>query len=352
MYIDDNQLAQMIQLVDTSDLETVLGRGFEGGVSFATLFQQVVTGQLDLTFRNLLNTVGQLFFAELLAHVSLMQQLVLIAVVAALLKVLSDSFQTKSVAEMGFYVCYLALVGLIFTSFRYALGITTDMVSQVSQFVQVSIPVVVSLVFMTGQVAGGTAYHSLFLFGIWAMNTWLMPVLLTFISFLVTVQVINYLTESELLKHLTGLLATVVKKGTKGFAALFLFVLGLQRISAPLLDNLTTRGVRLTVNAVPVVGGALSGAVDSIFYLAQTGKNGVIVAVVVGLIYLGMVPLIKLFIMMFLYKMVAVVVEPVADKRIVKCLDTVGNCLGLLLGASSVTLLMFAFALVLLVSFT
>ena len=359
MYLDD--ATRLRQLVDVSAIDqaltTTLGSGFSAGangnsVSFGALFTQVVTGQLDVTFSGLLGAVGQLFFSELLVHVGLMQQLVFIAVLAALLKVLSDSFETKSVSEMGFYVCYLALVAIIFTSFRYALGVTSGMVSQVTHFVQVSIPVVVSLVLMTGQAAGGMAYNSLFLFGIWAINTWLMPLLLTFITFLVTVQVVNYLSENELLKNMASLLESALKRGTKAFAALFLFILGLQRISAPILDNLATRGVRLTVNAVPVVGGALSGAVDSIFYLAQAGKNGVIVAVVIGLIYIGMVPLLKLFIMTFLYKVVAAVIEPIADKRIVKCLDTVGNCMGLLLGAASVVMLMFSFALVLLVSFT
>lgn len=354
MYIDSIDTSSITDIVDISSIniafETSLGYGINvSRPSFNDIFYRAITGQLNIG--SIFGGLAHIVFAELVGHIGLMQQLIFVAVLAALLKVLTDSFATKSVGEMGFYVCYVALVTIIFTSFRFALATSTSMIDSVTNFVQISIPVVISMVLMSGQAAGGLAYNSMFLFGIWAVNSLLMPLLLTFISFLTTIQVVNYLTENEILKNLSGLLGNFIKKGTKSFATLFLFILGLQRISAPILNNLAVRGVRLTVNAVPVVGGALSGAVNSIFYLAQAGKNGVIVAIVIALIYIGMIPMIKLFIMMFLYKVIAAIIQPIADKRIVKCLDTVGNCIGMLLGASTIVMMMFSLALVLLVSF-
>ena len=354
MYIE-NIDASISSLVDTTSIsqafDSSIGQGF--GIyrpSFNDLFQRAITGELDLSFGGIFRNIFQIIFAELISHIGLMQQVIFVAIIAALLKVLTDSFATKSVGEMGFYVCYIALITIIFTSFRVALVTTTNMINAVADFVLISIPVVISMVFMSGQATGAVAYNGMFLFGIWAVKTLLMPVLLTFISFLTTIHVVNYLTENEILKNLSKMLGDFVKKGIKWFAALFLFILGLQRISTPILNNLAVRGVRLTINAVPVVGGALAGAVDSIFYLAQAGKNGVIIAIVIALIYIGMVPMIKLFTMMFTYKIVAAIIQPIADKRIIKCLDTVGSCIGLLLSVSGIVVMMFSLALVLLVS--
>jgi len=293
----------------------------------------------------------RLLFAELFANVALMQQLIFVSVLAAVLKILTESFKSKSVGELGFYVCYLLLIIIIFSSFRLAILVTGDMIQNISHFVRVSIPVVISLVLMSGNMTGAYVFHTLFLFAIDIINTLIRTFLMPLIIFMATVQIVNFLTENEILSKLSESVQKIIIWGLKTLAGGFIAVLALQRISTPILNNLAIRTARLTINVVPVVGDMLSGAVDSVLYLAQATKNGVIVAVIISVVYIGILPVVKLTALIFIYKFVAAIVQPICDKRIVKCLDTIGGYVGILLGICVMVIVMFTIALMLLVTF-
>lgn len=341
-----------LSIIDTTEIDTVLGNALTiSRPSFGELVQQAVAGQLDLSLGGIITGVLRHIFYEVMVHIDLMQQLIFVAVLAALLKILTESFDTKSAGELGFYVCYITLVIIIFSSFRLAMVIATDMVQNVTNFIQASIPVVISLVLMSGNVTGAYAYNGLLLFAINIINHVVLTLAMPLIAFVATIQVVNYLTENEILKNMSDLIHKIVSWGAKSLAIGFISLLALQRVSAPILNNLAIRGARLTINAVPVVGGVLSGAVDSVMYLAAATKSGVIVAVVITLVYLCLIPVAKLTALMFIYKFVAAIVQPICDKRIVKCINTIGTYSGLLLGLSVMITLMFAIGMMMLVSF-
>jgi len=118
------------------------------------------------------------------------------------------------------------------------------------------------------------------------------------------------------------------------------------------LNNLAIRGVRNAAGAVPIVSGALSGGIDSVIYLATGTKSAAIIATIIVLVIVCAVPIIKLFVMSFIYKFVAAIIQPICDKRIVKCLNVIGDFTGILLAISATVVLMFAAGLFLIVSFT
>lgn len=341
-----------LSIIDTTEIDTVLGHALTfDRPTFGQLVQRAVTGQLDLSPSGIITGTLRHVFAEILAHIDLMQQLIFIAVLAALLKILTESFQTKSAGELGFYVCYITLVIIIFSSFRLALIIASDMIQNVTELIRVSIPVVISLVLMSGNIAGAYAYNGLLLFAINIINTLIIAIVMPLISFVATIQVVNYLTENEILKNMSDLIHKITSWGTKSLAIGFISLLALQRISAPIINNLAIRGARVTINAVPVVGGVLSGAVDSVLYFASATKSGVIVAVIISIVYLCIIPVAKLISLMFIYKFVAAIIQPICDKRIVKCINTIGNYCSLLLGIAVMVTVMFSVGLIMLVTF-
>ena len=340
-----------LELIDTSQIDAFLGQAITTPrPSFGQLVTQAVTGQLDLSPMGILTGAIRNIFYEVITHIGLMQQLIFVAILAALLKILTDSFDTKSAGELGFYVCYITLVTIMFSSFRLAMTIATDMINSVTQLVQLSVPVLISLVLMSGNVTGAYVYNGLLLGGINIINVVIIAVVMPLIAFVATIQVVNYLTESELLQNMSDLVHKIVNWGTKTLAVGFISILAVQRVSAPIMNNLAVRGMRATVGAVPVVGGVLSGAVDSVLYFAGATKSGVIIAIVLTIVYICLVPLAKLTAIMFIYKFVAAIVQPICDKRIVKCMNVVGKYTALLLGVSVMVAVMFSVALIMLVS--
>lgn len=341
-----------LDIVDTTQIDTLLGTlETPQSIGFGDLVIRAITGQLDLSPQGILTSIVRYVFSEIFLHIGLMQQLIFVAILAALLKILTDSFNTKSSGELGFYICYIALVTIMFSSFRIAIVIATDMIQSVTQFVQVSVPVVISLVLMSGNVTGAYVYNSLLIFAINIINTVVVYIVMPLIAFVTTIQVINYITENEILSNMSGLVNKAVSLGTKSLAVGFISILALQRVSAPIINNLAIRGTRSAIGATPIVGGVLTGAMDTVLYFASATKSGVIVAVIIVIFYLCVIPIAKLTALMFIYKFVAAIIQPICDKRIVKCINTVGNFNALLLAVSVMIAVMFSVALIMLVSF-
>lgn len=345
-------IEQQLDILDFDDVQIILGSTDTlNNMSFSDLVYRAITGQLDFSLNSIFIGGLRLIFAEVHVNINLMKQLIFISILSALLKNLTENFENKSVGELGFFVCYMLLVVVIFSSFRIAVAIAENMIMTVTQVVQAAIPAIMGLVIMSGNVTGAYVFNSLFIFAINIINIVIRDLLTPLIVFIATIQVINYLTENEILGNLSDLMKKIISWGLKSLAILFISILTIQRISAPILNNLAIRTARLTLNVVPVVGDVLTGAIDSVLHMAQATKSGVIVAVLLTVIYICIIPTIKIVALIFIYKFTAAIIQPISDKRIVKCIDTIGSYTVLLLGVMVMVVVMFTLAMLLMLSF-
>ena len=335
-------------MIDTNDIDNFLRAN---NSNFGDIFNRIMAGELSLSPSSILNEIFRIIVSELSLHIGLMQQIIFICVLSAILKVLTESFKSKNIGELGFYACYLSLIVIIFASFNVALDVASSMIESITTIIRLAIPIIVSLVVMTGNVAAAYAYNSLFLFAINIINFTILNFLKPILIFAVILSVVNHLTEHEILKNFSELIKKGLKWSIKSVAGIFLALMAIQRTAAPILNNIAIRGARNAAGAVPVVGGALSGGIDSVIYLAAGAKSAAIVATIIVLVTVCAVPIIKLFVMGFIYKFVSAIIQPICDKRIVKCLNVVGDYTGLLLAISATVVLMFAAGLFLIVSF-
>ncbi|MCL2357163.1 MAG: stage III sporulation protein AE, partial [Defluviitaleaceae bacterium] len=137
----------------------------------------------------------------------------------------------------------------------------------------------------------------------------------------------------------------------RGILATFAFLLTIQRISAPIISNAAIRTSRSMAGAVPVVGDAFTAAVDTVVYFSQAARSGVLVALVLVLCFVVASPLVKIFTMSLIYRGVAAFLSPVADKRLITLLDSIGKHMGMLFNAAALVGVTCIYAVVILLSF-
>ena len=88
--------------------------------------------------------------------------------------------------------------------------------------------------------------------------------------------------------------------------------------------------------------GNLSGSVtDLVLGSAMLIKNGIGAAALTVLIFLCLIPLVKLGVIMAAYYLLAAVLQPVSDERITECLTGMGNGVRLLWKAVFTVLVLF-----------
>ena len=136
----------------------------------------------------------------------------------------------------------------------------------------------------------------------------------------------------------------------KSMSIIFMAIVSLQRIGTPEVSRIVGKTTKAVVGSVPVVGDAMTGAVEVAAMLAGTVKNGLAVVAVIFIVLISLIPIIKLVAMSFIYKVAAAIIQPISDTRIVKCLNSAGNFIFLLLGALFMVEVMFIFSVIILLS--
>ncbi|MCL2387338.1 MAG: stage III sporulation protein AE [Defluviitaleaceae bacterium] len=323
-----------------------------GMPSFADLVRDAITGQLDLSLHGLISAFGEAIFSEFIANGALIRQLIIIAILGALMSCLTEAFKHKSAGETGFYVTYLMAVLLAISSFVLSVEILTSLVALVDAIMYASIPLMIGLMAMSGNVVGAAGFHPIMFFALqlvsWFISGIFIPLVLASAALDIAGQIAP---DGHKLENLAELLRKIASWSLKGILAAFAFILTLQRISAPIINNAALRTSRNVVGAVPVVGNAFTAAVDTVVIFSQAARSGVLVALVLVLCFVLASPLLQMLTMSLIYRGTSAFLQPVADKRIVSLMNGIGKHMAMLFNAAALIGVMCIYAVVILLSF-
>jgi len=349
----DLMLDKQLEMMDFGEVDAVIrGSSYGGvrGVDFPTLVGQAVRGEVDLSPQGIGMSVLQSLFGEASALLSMMRHMILIAVLGAVFRELSASFQRKAVSELGFYAHYLVILSILLSSFSMCVGLVQALSGELCAFMMAAQPLLVGVVSIGGQPAAAFAFAPVLLAATNTVAFVVQEAIVPVITLAAALQVVNYLSERPMLEKLSGLLRDGIRWALRGMAVLFVSVLSIQRMSAPAVQTAAAKTAKLAVNMVPVVGTALTDTVDSVMAWAGVARSGVMVAAVVVLALMCAAPLLEMAAFVLIYKLTASLIQPVADARVVKVIDATGAFAGLLLGASALVAVMFIFMVMIVLS--
>ena len=321
-------------------LDTVInGTGYQQE-NFSDLTKKVITGEFD--FLSLPMKSYEIFMDNLSQSFVAVKKLFLLVIMSGVLKILVDSFQLKDF--VSFYISFLLVAMNIFVGFKECVGIAQQLLQDLLQIVQAALPFVISLVAVGGHISAGKIFSpTLFLVSnlIIIIINFFVPAITMFAS----IQIINNMTGRNLLTNFAQLIKNLVGWALKIISMSFMGILSLQRISFPLLENAVVKTAKFAVNSVPLVGEIFSGAVGSVISWACVVKNGASVALLIVILFLCMVPVVKLGVWVLLYKIFAALVQPITDDRIIKSLEAASDACILLLSCCFSAIVIFIFAM-------
>lgn len=341
---------QAAEAFDFSDIDAQAAEIFDGEetLTFSSLFSSIISGEEDFSFHTIVSGGTQIFFQEIGDILSLSGKILLISVFGSLLTLPGSSFGRKSTAEIGFFVCYLTAAVLIFTSFQKDVALAEQTVARMKNTVLAMTPVFIAMTSSSGEIARASASGSVIgAFAVFFSNfvQWfLLPAVTTAAS----LSVLNRMTEKNILSNLTEIITFFVRGSLKAAAAIFMGILSLQRIGVSGLDAVTAKAAKTVVGAVPVIGDAMTGAAETALAVTGLIRNSAAAAAAVLLIAGAMVPVMKLAVAGFIYKLSAAFLQPISESRISSCLADMGNFVFLLVSIIFAAELVFIFAVLIL----
>jgi stage III sporulation protein AE len=342
--IDQSLLDSQMELIDFSALEEAIGQSSGGeDISIQDLTMKAIAGELDLSPAGILQVIADQFAGEFVSLVSMLRNMILLAMFGALLNNLSLSLKQKEVSELGFYICYIAMILLLMASFQICISVMQTLINDLCMIMQSAIPMMVTLAAMSGNVTSAFAFHPVTIVMINLLSGLIRDYVVPVVIFAATLQMINFISEKDVLQRLASLIKSSVSWFLKLIASVFIAILMIQGVSAPIMNNVITRSAKATINIVPVVGQALTSAVDTVIFWSNAVKSGVMIAIIIVIVLMCSVPIIKLITFVMVFKLTAAIIQPISDPRIVKATDALGSFTAILVGACVTVAIMFVF---------
>jgi len=311
--------------------------------SLSELALAALRGEIDLSMSSVFDFILTGLFVEVASLFYLLRHLLIIAILSAFFKAMTSGFKNSGIAKLGFYICYVLVITLLFRTFAVALGIMTAMTATITNLLIGSTPVIIGLVASGGYVASATAFAPILLFASAFFTFFMENLMVPVFIFAATVSLVSYLSETPGLDKLSKLMQKGIGFGLKSIAIIFSAVLGFQRLATPIFNNIAIRGTRTAVASVPVVGQVLTGAIDTAIYYGQAMRGAVSAALLVAAVGITIVPIIQLAAFVAAYKITAALIAPICDERIAEAIDTTGSYAALALGACVLIAFLFVF---------
>ena len=309
-----------------SEIEDLLDDIFpEKKTDFQDLIKKMLSGQTEPSLQVIGEMISDQFFYEWKSSKAGMVHILLIVIVAAVFTNFSNVFQNQQISEISFYVLYLLLITIGLNSFRILIVSASENLERLIGFMKVLGPVYFLAVAFAAGSSTSILFYNLVLLLIYLVELVILNFLIPFVQVYIVVKVMNNLSEEDYLSKFAELCETVIAWTLKTLLAGVTGVNIIQGLLSPAIDSLKRSVVGRSAEAIPVVGDAIGGVTEVMLGTAVLIKNGIGVAGALVCIGICLVPIIQMAVVTLLYKLIAAMIQPVSDKKIVGCISSIAD---------------------------
>jgi stage III sporulation protein AE len=325
--IVDEQLASM----DMKEIEELFNIAASNGnifgdVSPGEIIRSILRGEPIFNIHQIIDMVAGQFMHEVYSSIVLGIQLVIICIIIGLLKNMADSFSEDTVANLGVIVCSCCVMVLCLKSFMDIYQLCSNAVETMTVTMQTLLPVLVPLLIAMGGFTSGGVLNPLIVTAITIFNSILQRFIMPAIYISCIFLLVNSLSEKDYVKKLALLIRGIAVTALGLMVTLFSGLTMVQGLVTRTADGMLAKTAKYSVdNFVPIVGSFASDSLDLILSCTAIIKNGLGIFGLIIILTLLIIPMIKILAVALVFKISAVVIEPIGNKTISDCLNEVGN---------------------------
>lgn len=315
-------------------------------VSLRGILADLKAGRPVLDPYALLAAVGRFLWGEVVANAKVMGQLLILAVLSAVLHNLQAAFERRTVGELAHFVVLLALVVLALGSFSVAMQAGRETVDRMTSFMQTLLPVLLTLMTAMGGVASAAVLHPLILGSLALGGTLVKDVVLPLLYFAAVLSIVGRLSDRFSVSRLADAFKNLSIVSLGLFVTAAVGILAVQGAAAGAVDSLTLRTAKFASTAfVPVIGKTLTDAVEAVASASLLVESAASLLGVITLVGIALFPALKIAVLALIYHLTAALVQPFGDPRISDTLGAMGGTLGLTFAAVVAVAVFFFLAL-------
>ena len=299
-------------------------------IDMGELFSAAITGNIDNSTiaKSIVGIVGK----EILDCITVLGSIIVIIVIHSILKSISEGLENKSVSQITYYVQYILIVTLIMGNFADIIEMVKSSIESLVGFMNSLVPLLITLMLTTGNIASAGLLEPIILFIITFIGNFIVGVLIPFVLLSTVLSIVSKVSNRVQVDKLSKFFNSTVVWILGIALTLFVGVLSVEGSLSSTVDGIIAKTAKAAVsNFIPVVGKILGDAVDTVIGCSNILKNAVGIVGVIIVIGICIAPIIKLAVLMGLYYLAGAICQPIADEKIVKLLEEMGNTFKMLL---------------------
>ncbi|WP_392486871.1 stage III sporulation protein AE [Haloimpatiens sp. FM7315] len=289
------------------------------------------TGDGKINIKNVKSLLTKYIFKEVINCSKIMAMLIVIGIISALLKNLENAFSSENVTNIAYFACYSLLIIIIVKSFKIGLSLTITTINGMVNFMNSLIPLLLVLIASVGGIAEASVMNPLIIAMLNICSKIYVDFIIPIILMSFMLMFVNNISKDYKISNLSNLFNKVALWSQGILMTIFVGVISIRGITCKTFDVVTAKTAKYAVdNFVPIVGKCLSDALSAVAGYSILLKNALSVLGLVVIISIVAFPIIKMLIIVLIYKTTAALLEPICDERIVNCVNGTGDSLTLI----------------------
>ncbi len=308
-------------------------------------------GKLKLSLSSIISRLAEMLFAELKSTLKLLMLIPAIVILNTYLGGLAGSFQSKGAVQTAFFVCYAIMAGIASAAFMETVRCSRGIIENISVFMRVLIPVSLASLASSGAVISATTFEIVLMSIIEITQLAVEKLFAPLVMTATALNIANNISDAFDAEKLVQLIGKTVKWGLGAMLTLFVGITGLQGIAAGSADGLTVKVTKFAAsNLIPMVGGILAETVETVMNCSVVIKNAIGVTGIIAMILMAVLPIIKMTACLILFRLCAALIQPIAEKKWVKCVSEFGDSVSTVLAMAVAVVVMFVIILTILIN--
>lgn len=322
-----------------------------GNINLSDIFSNIIKGKYKTNF--IKSTIFTLFGKDVKESFRLMFNVLIIIIIHSVMKEIIENLGNNSSAKIAYFVQYLMIVTLVTQSFVSVLNITKEAIDNLSNFMNLLIPLLTTLILTTGCISISNIFQPTLIFLSSMLgnffNNFLMPVLLMSITF----SIISNISDKVQLDKLSKFFKSSIVWILGILLTVFTCLISVEGTLSSSVDALTAKTTKAAVsNFIPVVGKILGDTTETIIGCSNILKNAVGIIGLIIIVGIVLIPLLKILTLWVTFCLTSAICEFIADNKIVKLTSQIADSYRILLAILFSVSIMFFIAITLVLKIT
>lgn len=324
--------AELFKQFEFSEIDKTLSDIFPNEkMGFLDTVMGLISGDLEFSFTLVKNFIRQQFIYELEYSKAGLIHILILVIVAAVFSNFSSVFKSTQVSEISFFMLYMLLITICLDNFRVLTDSVLVNLEKLVEFMKLLGPIYFLAVGMATGSSTSLVFYQLVLLIILLVEILIMSFLVPITQIYLMMRILGNFSTDIPLSKFAEFLETIVKWSLKTLTAGVIGFNVIQGLIHPAIDTVKRSLMLKGGEALPIIGNIVGGATEIVLGTAVLIKNGIGVAGMLICLMICLVPTIQMAVTVLLYKFLAALIQPISDKRMVNCVNSIADGTGLLL---------------------